>query len=86
VADSPQFSAAVTELADTRYIGTALTLQTCIGFLITTLSIRLVPALVSEVGWKFAFAFLAPGPLLGVAAMKRLRALPEASRLAQGRR
>ncbi len=86
IADSPQFSAAVTELADARYIGTALTLQTCIGFLITTLSIRLVPALVAQVGWKFAFAALAPGPLLGVVAMVRLRALPEASRLAQGRR
>jgi MFS family permease len=86
VADSPQFSASVTELADPRYMGTALTVQTCIGFLITTLSIRMIPALVSRVGWRFAFAFLAPGPMLGLLAMLRLRALPEASRLAQGRR
>jgi MFS family permease len=86
VADSPQFSASVTELADARYIGTALTIQTCIGFLLTTVSIRLVPLLVPHVGWRGAFAFLAPGPLLGLAAMWRLRALPEASRLAQGRR
>jgi MFS family permease len=86
VADSPQFSASVTELADPRYIGTALTVQTCIGFSITTLSIRLIPALVSSVGWKYAFVSLAPGPILGLVAMLRLRTLPEAWRLAGGRR
>ena len=73
VADSAQFSACVTEYADPRYIGTALTLQTCIGFLITTISIRMMPALVERVGWEWAFAFLAPGPLLGIVAMMRLR-------------
>ncbi|MGZ5433199.1 MAG: MFS transporter, partial [Thermoanaerobaculia bacterium] len=73
VADSAQFSACVTEYADPRYIGTALTLQTCIGFLITTVSIRMMPLLVARVGWEWAFAFLAPGPLLGIAAMMRLR-------------
>ncbi len=73
VADSAQFSACVTEFADPRYIGTALTLQTCIGFLITTLSIRMMPVLVARVGWEWAFAFLAPGPVLGIMAMMRLR-------------
>ena len=86
VADSAQFSACVTELSDPRYIGTALTLQTCIGFLITTISIRLMPVVVAHTGWRFAFAVLAPGPLLGIIAMMRLRALPEAVRIAQGRR
>ena len=76
VADSAQFSACVTEFADPRYIGTALTLQTCIGFLITTVSIRIMPLLVARVGWEWAFAFLAPGPLLGIIAMMRLRASP----------
>jgi MFS family permease len=76
VADSAQFSACVTEFADPRYIGTALTLQTCIGFLITTVSIRMMPALVARVGWEWAFAFLAPGPLLGIMAMMRLRRVP----------
>jgi MFS family permease len=76
VADSAQFSALVTEAADPRYIGTALTLQTCIGFLITTLSIRMMPVLVARVGWEWAFAFLAPGPLLGIMAMMRLRVQP----------
>jgi MFS family permease len=86
VADSAQFSACVTELSDPRYIGTALTLQTCIGFLITTISIRLMPVVVAHTGWRFAFVVLAPGPLLGIVAMMRLRALPESVRIAQGRR
>jgi MFS family permease len=73
VADSAQFSACVTEFADPRYLGTALTLQTCIGFLITTASIRMMPLLVERVGWEWAFAFLAPGPVLGMVAMMRLR-------------
>ena len=72
VADSAQFSACVTEYADPRYIGTALTLQTCIGFLITTLSIGMMPWLVERVGWEWAFVFLAPGPMLGIVAMLRL--------------
>ena len=73
VADSAQFSACVTEFGDPRYLGTALTLQTCIGFLITTVSIRLMPLLVDAVGWRYAFIALAPGPLLGIIAMMRLR-------------
>jgi MFS family permease len=73
VADSAQFSALVTEHGDPRYLGTALTLQTCIGFLITTASIRMMPLLVERVGWEWAFAFLAPGPLLGIMAMMRMR-------------
>jgi MFS family permease len=73
VADSAQFSACVTELGDPRYIGTALTMQTCIGFLITTVSIALIPRLVAHVGWEWAMIALAPGPLLGTIAMMRLR-------------
>jgi MFS family permease len=86
VADSAQFSACVTELSDPRYIGTALTLQTCIGFLITTASISLMPAIEHAVTWRWAFAILAPGPILGTIAMLRLRKLPEAAKIAQGRR
>ena len=86
VADSAQFSACVTELGDPRYMGTALTVQTCCGFLLTTLSIQLIPVLVERVGWRYAFAALAPGPLFGVASMLRLRALPEARKIAGGRR
>ncbi|MGZ7039734.1 MAG: MFS transporter, partial [Thermoanaerobaculia bacterium] len=86
VADSAQFSACVTELADARYIGTALTMQTCIGFLITTASIRMMPGLVDRIGWNYAFASLAIGPILGIIAMMRLRAIPEAVKIAGGRR
>lgn len=86
VADSAQFSTCVTELADPQYTGTALTLQTCLGFLLTTLSIELIPLLVRQVGWRYAFAALAIGPLLGIAAMLRLRSLPEAARIAHGHR
>jgi hypothetical protein len=35
IADSAEFSAALTEVTDGRYIGTALTAQTAIGFLLT---------------------------------------------------
>jgi len=86
VADSAQFSACVTELGDPQYVGTALTMQTCVGFLLTTISIELIPYFVDAVGWQYAFAILAPGPLLGVFAMLRLRALPEAVKIAHGRR
>jgi MFS family permease len=73
VADSAQFSASVTELGDPRYVGTALTIQTCIGFLITTVSIWLIPLLVARVTWRYAFASLAIGPILGIMAMVRLQ-------------
>jgi len=86
VADSAQFSACVTELGDQQYIGTALTIQTCLGFLLTTISIQLIPHFVNLTGWRYAFAILAPGPFLGVVAMLRLRSLPEAAKIAQGRR
>ena len=86
VADSAQFSTAVTELGDARYLGTALTVQTCCGFLLTTVSIHLVPRMVEWVGWRYAFVVLAPGPLFGVVSMLRLRALPEAAKIARGRR
>jgi MFS family permease len=86
VADSAQFSTCVTELGDPRYMGTALTVQTCCGFLLTTASIYLVPLLADAVGWRYAFAALAPGPLLGTLAMLRLRRLPEAAKIAGGRR
>ncbi len=62
VADSAQFSTAVSELADSSYVGTALTMQTCAGFLLTMVSIRLVPLVVEQAGWGWAFVMLAPGP------------------------
>lgn len=84
VADSAQFSASVSELADKQLIGTALTLQTSMGFLLTLISIRLLPVVEDALGWQWAFAFLALGPAVGIWAMLTLRRLPAASRLANG--
>jgi len=85
VADSAQFSTMVTELAESAYVGTALTLQLAIGFTLTVATLWLVPWLRARWGWPLAFAVLAPGPALGIVAMLRLRSLPEARRLAGGR-
>jgi MFS family permease len=73
VADSAQFSTIVSELAHQAYVGTALTLQLAIGFTLTVATIWLIPVLADAVGWRWAFAFLAPGPALGALSMLRLR-------------
>jgi MFS family permease len=86
VADSAQFSASVVELSHPERVGTMVTVQTCIGFLLTMVSIHLVPPIDAALGWRWTFVFLAIGPFLGAAAMYALRELPEASRLAGGRR
>jgi len=69
VADSAQFSAAITELAPSQYVGTAITLQTCLGFLLTIVTIRLVPVWVHSWGWELAYVPLAVGPAAGILAM-----------------
>ena len=86
VADSAQFSAAASELCDPQYMGTVLTLQTSIGFLLTLISIRLVPVIQEGGGWGLAFGILALGPVAGIWAMARLRKLPEARKMAGGNR
>ncbi len=86
VADSAQFSAAVAELSPADRIGTMLTVQTCLGFTLTLLTIHLMPLAVDALGWGRAFMILAIGPFLGVVAMARLRARPEALKLAGGHR
>lgn len=85
VADSAQFSTMVTELADQSYVGTALTLQLALGFTLTVATIWLIPVLEDIVGWRWAFAFLVPGPALGIFAMLRLKASPQSARIAEGR-
>jgi MFS family permease len=72
IADSAQFSALVTESVPPHAVGTALTLQTSLGFLLTTVSIQLVPPIAGAVGWRFAFPILALGPVCGIAAIRRL--------------
>src|SRR5829696_6918675 len=76
-ADSAQFSTMVTELANQAYVGTALTLQLALGFTLTVATIWLIPIWEDALGWRWSFAFLAPGPILGVVAMMRLKGLPE---------
>lgn len=86
IADSAQFSAAVAELADPTSVGTLLTAQTCAGFLLTLGSIRLVPVIVSHLGWPGGMGVLAIGPALGCVAMWRLRQHPESRRMVGGKR
>jgi MFS family permease len=86
VADSAQFSASITELSDRALVGTMLTVQTCVGFLLTLATIHLIPMLADAVGWQWAFSVLALGPVAGIWAMARLRGRPEAVLLAGGKR
>jgi len=86
IADSAQFSASIAELSDRFLVGTMLTVQTAAGFLLTLATIHLMPYAVEALGWRWAFAVLAIGPALGVVAMARLRAHPEAAKLAGGKR
>jgi MFS family permease len=72
VADSAQFSALVSEHAPPDHIGTALTLQTCLGFLLTTVTIELLPRVAALAGWRWASLLLLPGPVLGIIAMRQL--------------
>jgi MFS family permease len=72
IADSAQFSALVTESVPAHAVGTALTIQTSLGFLLTMVSIQLVPPVVGVVGWKWAFPMLALGPFVGIAAIRGL--------------
>lgn len=85
VADSAQFSTMVTETADQSYVGTALTVQLASGFAITVVTIWLIPLLQTWVGWRWAFAFLAPGPLIGIWAMWRLKASPDIAKVGGGK-
>jgi MFS family permease len=88
VADSAQFSTAVSELAPAGTAGSALTLQTASGFLLTSVTIVAVGLIspTSESGWRVAFAILAVGPAIGILAMWRLRRRPDATRMANGHR
>jgi MFS family permease len=87
VADSAQFSTIVTELGDPMYVGTALTVQLGIGFMLTVVTIWLLPlAAASLNSWQWVFLILIPGPLIGTCAMLFLRRMPEAIKIANGNR
>lgn len=86
VADSAQFSAAIAELTEPRLVGSMLTIQTCLGFILTFVAIQLMPVMIAWLTWRYAFAFLAIGPFLGALSMWRLRYQPDSVRMASGRR
>jgi MFS family permease len=73
VADSAQFSALISEYAPSDHVGTALTVQTCLGFLLTIVTIELLPRVAAALGWRWASLLLVPGPVLGIVAMRGLR-------------
>jgi MFS family permease len=73
VADSAQFSALVSEYAPRELVGTALTLQTSLGFLLTMVTIEMLPRVAEYTDWRWASLLLVPGPLLGAWAISRLR-------------
>lgn len=75
IADSAQFSTLVTESVPPYAVGTALTIQTSLGFLLTMLPMQILPLIAGRVGWRWSFAVLALGPLVGIAAMRKLAAL-----------
>lgn len=84
VADSAQFSAAVTEVAPQEYVGTALTMQLAVGFILTIPTIWLIPVVENAFGWKYAFSILAVGPLLGIFAMRGLMTLESSEKMKSG--
>jgi len=75
IADSAQFSTLVTESVPTHAVGTALTVQTSLGFLLTMLPMQVVPLIAQRAGWRWGFVILALGPVAGIAAIRRLAAL-----------
>jgi hypothetical protein len=85
IADSAQFSACVIELAEPTQVGTALTLQLGIGYLLSALTIYLVPVLVSAVSYTWAFAVVAPGPLVGAVLMLYLSTTPRGRAMNHGK-
>ena len=87
IGDSAQFSAMVTELADQRFVGTALSVQLGLGFALTVVAIWLVPRMAAFLGsWRWTFLVRVPGPSIGASAMLLLRRSPGSARLAKGMR
>jgi MFS family permease len=85
VSDSAQFSAIVTEVVPDEVRGTALTLQTAVGFMLTLVTISVVPLIAERTSWQWAFLILVPGPIVGTIAMVRLKHSEWAAQIAGGR-
>lgn len=84
VADSAQFSALVTEVAPSHVVGTALTLQTMLGFALTAVTIQGAGKAIEMWGWGPAFGLLALGPAVGIWSMRTLGRLRGESRSPEG--
>jgi len=85
VSDSAQFSAIITEVVPDDVRGTALTLQTALGFMLTLVTISIVPLIADRSSWQWAFLILVPGPVVGTLAMVRLKHSKWAAQIAGGR-
>ena len=85
VSDSAQFSAIVTEVVPDDVRGTALTLQTAVGFMLTLVTISIVPLIADRTSWQWAFLILVPGPIIGTLAMVRLKHSTWAVKIAGGK-
>jgi MFS family permease len=81
IADSAMFSTLLSEVSDRRWVGTALTVQTATGFLLTTVTISALPYLADLVGWRWTLLVLAGGPAVSVAALRRFQSLTAADRV-----
>jgi MFS family permease len=77
VPDSPQFSALVADHAPPDQVGSLMTLQTAIGFLVTCATIQIMPEIVTAFGWPTAFVFLAIGPVFGVWIIGQVHRIPK---------
>jgi MFS family permease len=72
IPDSAQFSALVADASPPDLAGSAMTLQTALGFALTAVTVQVTPLLAHAYGWPAVLAGLAIGPVVGIAAMMRL--------------
>jgi hypothetical protein len=79
IADSGLFSTCISTSVDPRYVGTALTTQLAMGFLLTVVTIQATPVVVDHSGWRLVVAVLGIGPVIGMVAMARLQRLTTAA-------
>ncbi|MCP4070317.1 MAG: MFS transporter [Hyphomicrobiales bacterium] len=75
IPDSAQFSALVADASPPDQIGSLMTFQTALGFALTFITVQITPALATIFGWPVVIGGMAFGPMFGIVAMVRLRAM-----------